>query len=371
MRIVHVTTNNLKVPMIGVEKYALNLAVAQQANGSDVMIITNRPGALSAACHKHDIPVAVEQGMNQSSPEKAISALVSQFSSFGANIISCQTPHAALQAIRAGNQLGIPCVFTVHIAGHNNGKIDAGNNPVARARSAGMRFTTICVSRNSFESLREQNVPEAELYYVPPGTMPAPPAHAPQAHTPRRPDLIFVGSLDQRKGLDLAILAMAELRQRRGADCPALNIYGTGELEGHYKEIVTVLQLNDIVRFHGFAENVLDWCPASDILLMSSRSESGPLVVLEAMSRGMPIVASEVGNVPDMLPDRRYGRVVPVNSIVPLADAVESLLDDIGGGRFDPGLVTGRHRSLFTIQKMAERVGAVYERMLAASSASR
>jgi glycosyltransferase involved in cell wall biosynthesis len=47
------------------------------------------------------------------------------------------------------------------------------------------------------------------------------------------------------------------------------------------------------------------------------------LVVLEAMSRGMPIVAADVGGVNEMLPDQQYGRVVPVESITELADAID------------------------------------------------
>jgi glycosyltransferase involved in cell wall biosynthesis len=370
MRVVHVATNSRAVEMLGLEKYALNLAVAQKASGSDVMIITNRPGVLSEACHQHDIPVVVERALNQLPAKESIPVLVSQFSSLSANVIHCHTPSAVAQAIPAGNQLGIPCVFTFHVSGKDNGKFDA-RNPVMSARNSGMRFSTICVSKINFESMKEHGIPETELHYVPLGTKPVPRERAREVHKSRRPNLIFVGSLDSRKGPDLAILAMAELRRRRGPDCPALNIYGNGETEEHYREMVTVLQLNDNVQFCGFQANVLDWCPDSDILLMSSRSELGPLVVLEAMSRGMPIVASEVGNVPEMLPDQRYGRIVPVNSIVPLADAAESLLDDIAAGLFDPNLVIERHRSLFTTQKMAERVEEVYKQVLAANSASR
>jgi glycosyltransferase involved in cell wall biosynthesis len=75
--------------------------------------------------------------------------------------------------------------------------------------------------------------------------------------------------------------------------------------------MTAVLELNDVVRFHGFKLDVLEHCPNTDILVMSSRRETGPLVVLEAMSRGMPIVATAVGDVINMLPDRRYGRVIP------------------------------------------------------------
>jgi glycosyltransferase involved in cell wall biosynthesis len=97
---------------------------------------------------------------------------------------------------------------------------------------------------------------------------------------------------------------------------------------------------------------------------MSSRQETGPMVVVEAMSRGMPIVATDVGEVSEMLPDPRYGRVVPAASIVGLAEAAQDLLQDIHVGRFDPGLLIERHRSFYTTAKMAERTEEVYRQAL-------
>jgi hypothetical protein len=84
-------------------------------------------------------------------------------------------------------------------------------------------------------------------------------------------------------------------------------------------------------------------------------------VALEAMSRGIPTVAFDVGEVAEMLPDRRYGRVVPVNSIMALAGGIDSLLSDIADGYFDPNLLIARHRSLYTSEKMAARIEVIYK----------
>lgn len=350
--------------MLGFEVYALNLAALQKASGHDVMMLTNRAGALWEACHRHDIPVVAEPSMDQPRAREASPELVSKLGSFGASVVNCHTPRAASRAIPAGNQLGIPCVNTIHIASTYD---DADAGDIAKL-AEDMKFAAICISKTMFEALKKHGLPEAELHYVPVGTMP-PSARAVGAGNSGRPNLIYVGTLESDKGTDLAILAMAELHRRRGPDCPILSIYGSGETDEYYKEMASVLQLNDIVRFCGFQANILDRCSDSDVLLMSSRFETGPLVVLEAMSRGMPIVATEVGTVSEMLPDRRYGRIAAPNSIIPLADAVESLLDDVAAGLFDPSLVIERHRSLFTIQKMAERVEVVYAQAIAANAA--
>jgi glycosyltransferase involved in cell wall biosynthesis len=180
----------------------------------------------------------------------------------------------------------------------------------------------------------------------------------------------MAGDLHPRKGIDVLILAMVELRRRLGPACPILNIYGDGFAEKYLTEMTAVLGLGDIVRFHGFRLGILESCPGSDILVLPSRDEVSPLVVLEAMSRGMPIVATDVGEVANMLPDGRYGRVVPKDSVMPLADAVELLLEDIAGGRFNPDLLIERHRSFYSIEKFAERTETAYRQILLNSSAA-
>jgi glycosyltransferase involved in cell wall biosynthesis len=198
------------------------------------------------------------------------------------------------------------------------------------------------------------------LYCVPNGTRAVPrvTSGAP------RPSLISVGRLELAKGHEIAILAMAELKRRHGPDCPPLNIYGAGSLEEYLNEMVSVLGLEDTVRLRGIQLGVLENCPATDILVISSIAETGPLVALEAMSRGMPVVGTRVGEIAEMIPDQRYGYVVQARSIRALADGIESMLSDLHSGRFDPELPIARHREFYTVEKMAEGVDVVYRRLV-------
>jgi glycosyltransferase involved in cell wall biosynthesis len=232
------------------------------------------------------------------------------------------------------------------------------------AKRMGMKFSTIVVCRSEFEVLKKHGVPDKELYYVPNGTKSMPSDRQRRKREMTRPGLVFVGNLIFRKGVDIALIVMAELRRRLGPDCPEFNIYGEGIQGKYFAEIASVLKLDDIVRFRGFRLDALERCARTDVLLMTSREETGPLVVLEAMSLGMPIVATDVGEVAQMLPDRCHGRVVPPNSIAAFADAAESLLADIANGEFDPELVIHRHRSFYSTEKMAEGVEEVYQRVL-------
>jgi len=358
MRVVH-AINSSATNIAGIERHVLYLAIAQKARGYSVGAVVDRAGMFADACHQHGIPVVVAHGLTQEGrlweppAEQAVQQLIAQFRSLGAELIHCHTIQSAAQAIPAGNRINIPCVLTFN-----------GPSLVMAAKRSGLKFATILVSRARFEELKMRCMSENDIYYVPNGTRAAPSAPSQETCESHRPNLILVGSLIPRKGIDAAILAMVALRQKRGRDCPILNVYGDGDQEKYLKEMVAVLGLNDIVRFWGFQSNILEHCPSTDILVMSSRSETGPQVILEAMSRGMPIVATDVGEVAEMLTDRRYGRIVPVDSIIALAEAIESLLSDIADGQFNPDLLIERHRSYYTDEKMAERLEAVYKQVL-------
>jgi glycosyltransferase involved in cell wall biosynthesis len=361
MRITHLVNGSTE-GIVGVERRVLYLATAQKARGSSVTVVVDHPGLLAEACDQHGVPVVVVQSLTQDCGflepvENAIQDLIIQFKSTAAELIHCHTLPVAAQAIPAGNQIKVPCVLTFN-----------GPGLLMAARDAGLRFASILVTRARFEELKKSGMPD--VYYVPNGTSAASLARPAETGPSGRPNLIFVGSMIARKGVDVAIHAMAELRQRLGPDCPTLNIYGDGEQARYLKEMVTVLHLQDIVRFWGFQSDILDHCPSTDVLVMSSRSETGPQVVLEAMSRGMPIAASDVGEVAEMLPDPRYGRVVPVESIVALADAIESLLSDIADGEFNPDSLMERHRSRYSDEIMAERIEAVYQQVLLDNSSA-
>jgi glycosyltransferase involved in cell wall biosynthesis len=367
MRIAHITQNSEKI-MLGVDKYVLDLAGEQKARGSSVTVITDQQGLLARACGENEIPVIAED--LEWTPEQigvpreaTVRSLADHFKSLKLDIVNCHTMPTLTATFAAAKRIQVPFVFTLHA--NISGEEKIPYNP-------DQRHAIISVSKRNIEVLRRNGFLEADLHYVPSGVRISPPAGAKAEDQSRLPNLICMGGYSIRKGVDLAILAMVELRRRHEADCPTLSIYGGGskDEEINLKEMVSVLGLSEIVQFGGFQSGILERCSTSDILVMSSRGESGPLVVLEAMGRGMAIVASDVGEVAEMLPDPRYGRVVPVSSIVALVDAIESLISDITNGQFDPGLLIERYRSQYTLEKMAERVDSIYETVLLNQSAT-
>lgn len=362
MRIVH-ATNGAASPgsTVGVEREVATMAVGQKARGSDVMIVIDRPDVFIETCQQHEIPVIVNTHLGDLPPvrqglsvpdENAVQDLVKILEEFRPDIIHCHTTRAALMAITAGNRMNIPCIAT-----------SSDLQTVIEGRRV-LRFAALCLTKALHEELLKSDVPDTDFYYVPHGTRIMVPKQGQETRVSHSPSLIVVGSLEARKGVDTAIMAMIVLRRRLGRACPVLNIYGDGPERKDLTEMAIMLELDDIVHFHGFEPEILERCPSSDVLVMPSRQEMGPLVVLEALSRGMPIVATDVGEVTNILPDKRYGRVVPRDSAIALADAIEAVLADISDGRFNPDLLIERHRSVYSIEKWIERLEAAYNHVL-------
>jgi glycosyltransferase involved in cell wall biosynthesis len=358
MRIAHVAGSKTPENIQGNERHIVDLAGAQRARGLTADVVTNCNGLFFKLCAQDGIPAFVVDDL-LSSGEVAPGAggfaqgIVAMLKSLNPDIVHCHDLLTAGVAVAAANRIKVPCVITLH----------TGIRPMIYDLIAAKRLTVILVCKSEFDAVRKSGGINIDFHYVPYGIRALSGAYRQEQElsTPCRPNLMLVANLGHRKGIDLAILAMVELRRRRGSDCPVLNIYGAGDLGEYFVEMARMLRLDDIVKFHGIQMDIIHKCPSSDVLIVASRAETGPLVVLEAMSRGMPTVASDVGDVSEMLPDWRFGRVVPVNSITALADAVDSMLTDITSGRFDPALLVDRYRSQYSIEKMANRVDAVYQ----------
>jgi glycosyltransferase involved in cell wall biosynthesis len=368
MRIVHVANIGEK-GQNGIDRHVLLLATEQVKHGFSVSLMVDREGQVAEACRERSIPVDIVADLRMPEPGSAprvakgiANSLLAKFESFNPDLIHLHTNPVAVRGIPAANIGEIPCVYTQHV---NKPPGLQGVHPLVGWRQAGMSFSVICVSRRDFEDLKSCGFPAEDADYVPYGTGKVTSTPRRETSPSNRPNLILVGELTPRKRVDVAILAVEGLRRRHGRSCPVLYIYGDGAAREYLSEIVSMLEMQEVVRFCGFQRNILERCSDTDILVMSSISETGPLVVLEAMSRGMPIVATDVGDVPSMIPDPRYGRLIRTNSIAALADAVDSLISDINSGRFDPDLLIERHRLLFTNEKMAQRTEEVYRNVLA------
>jgi glycosyltransferase involved in cell wall biosynthesis len=133
-----------------------------------------------------------------------------------------------------------------------------------------------------------------------------------------------VGRVDYQKAPEHFLAAVAGLRHR---DAVAVWV-GSGPLLEPMRRLARESGLADRVLFLGERRDVAALLPAFDVFVMASRYEGLPCAVVEAMRCGLPVVATAVNSVPDLVVPGESGVLVPAGRPGALAAAVDALLDD-------------------------------------------
>jgi glycosyltransferase involved in cell wall biosynthesis len=169
------------------------------------------------------------------------------------------------------------------------------------------------------------------------------------------PTIGAIGRLSPEKGFDLVPRMLALLPDARAI------VIGDGPTCGEVEDLARDLGVADRMEMQGWQDSPGDWYPEFDLLVVPSRLEgSPPLVALNAMMAGVPVVAADVGSISEAVADGQTGVLVPPDSPTDLAAAAAALLADR-----DRRLQLGRQgRELvlesFSAPHMAARFEALY-----------
>lgn len=136
--------------------------------------------------------------------------------------------------------------------------------------------------------------------------------------------LLHVGRFNTQKNHRGLLDAFARILQSH-PDC-CLKLIGEGELLEETKQYASSLGIREKVLFLGSQTNIYPFLQEADLFLLPSRFEGMPMTIIEAMGTGLPVVASRVGGVPDMMTHRESGMLVPCEPEA-VSDAVCALLE--------------------------------------------
>jgi glycosyltransferase involved in cell wall biosynthesis len=180
---------------------------------------------------------------------------------------------------------------------------------------------------------------------------------------PDAPLIALVGRLTSQKGVDSFLDAACQVRS--GHPQARFIVAGTGSDRAALEARCRELGLNGVVRFLGYRSDVAALLGASDVVVLPSRSEGLPVVLLEALAVGRPIVATAVGGVPDLLTHGRTALLIPPHSADAVAEGVSRLIADPGlAGRLAEA--GARHvRAHYSPQHAARRMAAIYRTVVA------
>ena len=184
------------------------------------------------------------------------------------------------------------------------------------------------------------------------------PAPAAAGIPPEAPLALAVGRLIAQK--DHATLLRAFARVRSALPEARLAILGAGPLEAETRALAAELGLEDCVTLPGRTD-IRDWLERADLFVHTSRWEGFGIVLLEAMLAGLPVVATRVSAVPEVVVDGETGVLVEAGDVAARAAAVAALLSDPERAAALGAAGRRRAREEFSVARMAERTHEVYE----------
>lgn len=208
---------------------------------------------------------------------------------------------------------------------------------------------------------------------VPNGIHPAQPMSAGQREPFRRalgapagrPFGLFVGRLVKQKNLGCLMRALASLP---AAERPWIALAGNGPLREEIDAMREAAGLDDDVRFLGERSDAIELMKAADFLVLPSAYEGMSNVLMEAMSAGCPIVASNVGGNPELVEDGTTGLIFAADDAAGLASHLRRLSAEPELRQRLSAAALERVGSRYSIANLVAATEAVYERTLSASA---
>ncbi|MBV8610094.1 MAG: glycosyltransferase [Singulisphaera sp.] len=342
----------------GLERVVLDLIRGGAAVGQRTAVIgLERPGVLATEAERSGAAIVCLSKRPGIRPG-VIDRVKSTLRELRPDVVHTHQIGALFYAGPAAKGVGIPSIVHTEHGKHFDGRFRTRLLGQLAGRYAAKFF---CVSADiASEVLAHRIVPRRKIHVVPNGIDTARFAGHGDAG-PLRQSLGIpagaavvgtVGRLDVIKRQDLLIRAFVRVGQRISE--PHLLLVGDGPLLRDLRELASGLGLLGRVHFVGYQAEPERYLRMMDVFALTSRSEGMPLAVLEAWAAGIPVIASRVGGLPEMIDDGRTGVLFDSGDEDALVEALCGLLTDAGrAGRIGEA---GRLRveSLYSLRRMVE-----------------
>ncbi|MGV3720138.1 MAG: glycosyltransferase family 4 protein [Actinomycetota bacterium] len=224
-------------------------------------------------------------------------------------------------------------------------------------RSAG----AIAVSDAVRDSLSRSGVSPPALTVIRNGVDPQA-FSAPPGRAPERPfTALFMGRLTEEKGLCVLLSAAEGLDASQNL---CFQVAGDGPLR---PKVIEHAGRSRVLTYLGQVEDVASAYRGADLVVMPSLSEGLPMTALECMASGLPLIASRIGGLPEVVVDRETGLLIPPNDPAALRNAIcELAADRLRATRMGSA---GRRRvaAEFTEERMLQQLAERYQSLLGAS----
>ncbi|MPZ68957.1 MAG: glycosyltransferase [Actinobacteria bacterium] len=299
---------------------------------------------------------------------QAVKTLRTLISRRGYQVVHGHGLRAGIDAARAARDAGVPVVVTVHnlVQPEIAGALKASAFRMAEPLVAKLSDRTLAVSEEIADRLRSAAPARAatiEVLHLGVGEAPAVTRSSDDVRRELRLSaddqmVVTVARLVPQKALHVMLGAIARL-----PGTVHLVILGEGRLERDLRAAAERSGIAGRVHFLGFRPDVPDHLAAADAYVLSSIWEGVPLSAQEAILLGTPIVATNVGGMPELIEDRVSGRLVPRDDPEALASALSEVLDDRTAAEGYARKAAGDLRKNFSTSAMLARLTEIYREL--------
>lgn len=366
LRILHI----MRAPVGGLFRHVLDLASEQVKRGHAVGIVADASTAdtlsivrlrgieTRLALGLHLVPMSRQPGLGDVAASRAVYTVAKDI---GVDILHGHGAKGGAYARLAamGLSLGerrVKAFYTPHGGSLHfkpntlGGSTILGLEKILSLMTDGLIFESEFARRVYEERVGETSVP---IRVIPNGLRPD--DFAPHAPAQDAADFLYIGELRELKGVDVLLKALSKLNAYKTVTAA---IVGSGPDAEHLEAMATHLRLGSRVRFSGPmpAHAALS---KGRCLVVPSRAESFPYVVLEAGAAGMPLVATNVGGIPEIVAGTRI-RLIPPGDVAALTATMHRVLEKPDAALLDAKELRAAVQRKFTVEAMADRVLAFY-----------
>jgi glycosyltransferase involved in cell wall biosynthesis len=340
--------------------------------GCDVGFVCVKPRKFPTVRESKDTPL-LEMPMRGRFDFRVVRRITNLVRDEGYQLIHAHTPRTALVGRLAARRAGVPLVYHVHSPAGRDSTRRLLNRINALVEWAAVRDAdrVIVVCPSLREYMLGRGIEAHRIACVPYGVPSA--AHGVRRRSPADAWTFgMIALFRPRKGIEVLLEALAALRSRGlNVRLRAVGGFETPMYESTVHALVARLGLEDSIDWIGFTRGINRELAKMDALVLPSLFGEGlPLVVLEAMAAGVPVIASRVEGVPEAVAHRATGLIVEPGSVSQLSRAVEEMV----AGKVDHATLSrnakARHAELFSDATMAAGVNAVYREVLSSLSVS-
>jgi len=354
----------------GLERVVASLSRHARSRGIEVEVLSAvRGGNVAAEMEAGGLPVRIlgATGYRPGDILKTVRAL----KNFAPDVVHSHGHFAGVLARAAAWWAGVPIVL------HHLHTIDTTLGAKHRGLErllARVTWRVLCCTRAvATHAVDDLGVPEGILVVVPNGIEPAPASGAPailaRIGPPGTPVVGCLGSLNPHKGQAVLLRALEHFPPEHVL--PTVVFIGDGPGRAALESLAATLPRRPRILFLGERLDARALLPAFDLLVVPSVAREGfSLAAIEAMDAGIPVVASRVGGLPEVVDEGRTGILVPPDDPAALAGAVMALLDRPERRRLLGAEGRRQVESRFRAEAMGRRIESLYEEAIHARRAA-